>query len=203
MVDLGLGGDALTVPVEIAWHNMDSAARVEARIEQRAERLQRIMDRISHITVVVEASHRRHHKGNEYEVRLDVGVPGSNLTVNRHPGNNAAHADLLVTVRDAFDAMERQLKRWVEQHGGRPTVHEAPLQGRVTELDAEAGSGQIAATDGRLVYFHRNSVVTGDFDQMSIGDTVELVVDPGEDAAGAHASTVRSISSAAFIDKPG
>lgn len=192
----------MTVPVEIAWHNMDSATDVEDRVRQRAARLQRMLDRITHISVVVEASHRRHHKGNQYEVRLDVGVPGGSLAVDRHPGNDNAHFDVLVTVRDAFDAMERQLKRWIERHGGRPVVHEAPLQGRISDFDADAGSGRIATTDGRLVYFHRNAVVTGDFDEMSVGDPVELVVDPGEDAAGAHASTVRSISAEAFVDRP-
>lgn len=192
----------MTALVEIAWHNLEAAPHVEARIEQRAARLQRIMDRITHIRVVIEAAHRRHQKGNRYEVRLDVGVPGGNLAVDRHPGDDRAHTDVLVTVRDAFDAMERQLKRWVQQHGGRPVIQEAPLQGRIDELDAEAGSGQIATTDGRLVYFHRNSVVAGDFERMSVGDTVELVVDPGEDAAGAHASTVRPISPEAFVDRP-
>ncbi len=90
-----------------------------------------------------------------------------------------------------------------DEHGGRPEVHATPLQGRIAEIDPSAGSGQIATTDGRLVYFHRNSVVTGDFDALAEGDTVELVVDPGENAKGAHASTVRPITSQRFLDQPG
>jgi cold shock CspA family protein len=98
--------------------------------------------------------------------------------------------------------MERQLRRWNDEHSGRPEVHAAPLQGRISEIDQNAGSGQIAATDGRLVYFHRNSVVGGKFDELRAGDTVELVVDRGEDAVGAHASTVRPIAAQRFIDEP-
>ena len=44
--------------------------------------------------------------------------------------------------------------------------------------------------------------LVGDFDSLGVGDTVELVVDPGEDAAGAHASTVRSIGAGRFVDQP-
>ena len=193
----------MTAPVEIAWHNMDAEKRVANKIEERAARLNKLVDRLTHVRVVIEASHRRHQTGNRYEVRLDVGVPGKTLAIDRKPGDDASHFDIMVAVRDSFDAMERQLRRWNQQHKGRPITHVAPLQGRIAELDANAGSGQIQATDGRLVYFHQNAVVGGSFAALSVGDTVELVVDPGEDAAGAHASTVRPISSTAFVDKPG
>jgi len=193
----------MRVPLEVAWHDTDPVPHVEARLRQRAERLEQFFARITHIHVVVEAAHRRHQTGNEYEVRLDVGVPGSTLAVNRKPGDRGAHTDVLVAIRDAFDAMERQLRRWNEQHSGRPEVHEAPTRGRIAAIDPDAGSGEIAVTDGRLVYFHRNALVTGAFETLSIGDPVELVIDRGEDAAGAHASTVRAISEAAFLDTPG
>ena len=192
----------MAAPVEIAWHNLESMSRVEERVEQRTARLQQILSRITHISVVIEASHRRHQKGNRYEVRLDVGVPGNNLAVNRKPGDDDAHVDILVAVRDAFDAMERQLKRWNQQHSGRPAVQTTPLQGKIAQLDPDTTSGQIATTDGRLVYFHGNAIVSGDFDKLTVSDPVELVVDPGDDAMGAHASTVRPISLAAFIDRP-
>lgn len=193
----------MELPVEIVWHNMDPARHVEARVNERAARLEKFFGRIIRCYVVVEAAHRRHKMGNHYEVRIDVTVPGGELSVNRRPGDDNAHEDVLVAVRDAFDAMERKIRRWKGAHSGRPVSHEAPLQGRITEIDDHAGSGQIATTDGRLVYFHRNALVAGDFDQLSAGDTVELVVDPGEDAAGAHASTVRPIGAQRFVDRPG
>jgi len=192
----------METPVEIIWHNMEPAHHVTARVNHRVERLEQFFDRITGCHVVVEAAHRRHQKGNQYEVRVDVTVPGGELSINRRPGNDFAHAAVLVAVRDAFDAMERKLRRWKDEHTGRPEVQAAPLQGRIAEIDAHAGSGQIDTTDGRSVYFHRNAVVAGEFDGLSIGDTVELVVDPGEDAAGAHASTVRVIGAQKFVDRP-
>jgi ribosomal subunit interface protein len=188
---------------EITWHNMEPVPHVAKRVDQRINRLEKFFGRITRCHVVVEAAHQRRRQGNEYEVRLDVTIPGGDLSVNQKPGDIHAHTDVLVAIRDAFDAMERQLRRWKDEHGGRPEVHATPLQGRIAEIDLSAGSGQIATTDGRLVYFHRNSVVTGDFDALAEGDTVELVVDPGENAKGAHASTVRPITSQRFLDQPG
>jgi cold shock CspA family protein len=153
--------------------------------------------------VVVKAPHQRRRQGNQYEVRVEVTTPGGELSINRRPGDDQAHFDLQVAIRDAFDAMERKLRRWKDEHGGRPEVHATPLQGRIAEIDPSAGSGQIATTDGRLVYFHRNSVVTGEFDELNAGDTVELVVAPRDDAEGLHASTVRPITSRRFLDQPG
>lgn len=193
----------MQTPVEISWHNMEPARHVEERVHHRIERLDQFFDRIMGCHVVVEASHYRHRQGNQYEVRIDLTLPGGELSVNKRPGDDNAHVDLLVAVRDAFDAMERQLKRWKDQHKGRPEEHAGPPQGRVAEIDHERGFGQIAASDGRLVYFHRNAVVAGDFDAMKVGDPVEMVVDRGQDAEGAHASTVKAISPAAFIDRRG
>lgn len=193
----------MQTPVEITWHNTDPIHRVEARIDQRLTRLEKLSDRITRCNVVIEAPHQSQRQGNLYEVRLDLAVPGAELSVNRRPGDDNAHADVMVAVRDAFDAMERQLKRWKERHSGRPEVLAEPLTGRVAELDRDAGSGQIAAADGRMVYFHRNAMVSGDFAALEPGDAVELVVDPGEDAAGAHASTVRVISQAAMTVRRG
>lgn len=192
----------MTAPVEIAWHNLDRSAAAEARVRERARRLSQYFDRITHIAVKIERENRRHRKGNLFRVQLDVGVPGGALAVSQSPGDDHAHTDLLVTVRDAFNAMERQLKRWREQHSGRPEIHAAPLQGRISEMAADGQSGQIQTVDGRLVYFHANSVVGGEAVTLSVGDPVELVIDPGEDAAGAHASTVRPISPEAFVDRP-
>jgi ribosomal subunit interface protein len=197
------GGREMQIPAEITWHNMEHVPHAQKRVNDRVKRLEKLFDRITRCHVVVEAPHQRQRQGNQYEVRVDVTAPGGELSVNRNPGDRYAHTDLLVAIRDAFDAMEHQLRRWKDQHTGRPEATAAPFQGRIDKIDPDAGSGQIATTDGRLVYFHRNSVVGGKFDALAEGDTVELVVDRGQDAVGAHASTVRPIGSQRFIDQPG
>jgi len=188
----------METPAEIIWHSMDPKPRIAKKIEERIARLEKFFGRIVSCRVVIEAAHQRHRKGNQYEVRVDVGIPGGELSINRRPGDDEAHFDLKVTIRDAFDAMERQLRRWKEEHSGRPAGQEAPLQGKIAEIDHGEGFGHIDTTDGRSIYFHANSVVTGDFDKLKSGDAVELVVAPRDDAEGLHASTVRAIGPQRF-----
>lgn len=65
----------------------------------------------------VAAPHRHQHKGNAYEVRIEARVPGTELAVSNNPGAPEAHDDLHAAIRDAFDAMERQIKKWKQSHG--------------------------------------------------------------------------------------
>jgi ribosomal subunit interface protein len=181
---------------------MDRSAAVEEAIHARVERLEQFFDGITSCHVFVDASHLRHHKGNLYEVRIELRVPGTELAVNNKPGDVNAHADVHVAIRDAFNAMERQLKKWKQQLRDRPKAHEAPLQGRVAEIHRGEGYGQIATTDGRLVYFHENSVIAGGFSELKEGDPVELVVRYGESEKGPQASTVRRIGPLQFVDRP-
>ncbi len=193
----------MQTPVEIIWHNLDPSPSVEEKVHERVGRLEKFFDRIIGCHVVVEAPHQRHRTGNAYEVRLEVTVPGSVLTIDRKPGDERAHADIHVAVRDAFEAMERKLRRWKQQHSGRPEVDHTPmLQGRIAEINHSGNAGQIATADGRLVYFHRNAVVNGAFDTLEVGHPVELVIAPQDDAVNVHASTVRAIGERRLVDEP-
>ena len=194
----------MQTPVEITWHEMERSPHVEQRIHERVARLEKFFGRIIGCRVVVDAASRRHRVGNEYDVRLEVTVPRGVLTIDRKPGDVHAHTDPLIAVRDAFEAMERKLRRWKEEHSGRPTeVTEKPtLHGQIAELNPLAESGQIAVTDGRLVYFHRNAVVNEKYEALDIGDPVELVIAPEDDATNLHASTVRRISTQEFVNEP-
>jgi cold shock CspA family protein len=51
--------------------------------------------------------------------------------------------------------------------------------------------GRIATADGRDVYFHRNSILDVDFDQLKIGDEVRYAEEDGE--AGPQASSLHLI----------
>jgi cold shock CspA family protein/ribosome-associated translation inhibitor RaiA len=185
-------------PLELSFKNMDRSDAVAERIETMVGKLEQLYSGITSCHVFVTAPHRHHRKGKHFDIRIEVRVPGTELAVNNEPGNVHAHEDINVAIRDSFRAMERQLEKWKDQARGRVKTHEAPLQGRIAELNAAEGFGQIAATDGRLVYFHRNSVLGNGFDDLAEGDTVELAVHPGEGAEGPQASSVRPIGSLKF-----
>lgn len=105
----------MQTPLEIHFTNMERSDSAEASVRERVERLGQFFDGITSCHVFVDASHRRQRKGNLYEVRIEVRVPGTELAVNNKPGDVNAHEDLHVAIRDSFNAMERQLQKWKQQ----------------------------------------------------------------------------------------
>lgn len=100
----------MAVPVQVSFRGIDPSEFLEAEVRQRAEVLGRFSDRIIACKVVLEPSHKNHHKGNIYHVRIDLTVPGKEIVVSRDPGGNHAHEDMHVAIRDAFQAAKRQLE---------------------------------------------------------------------------------------------
>lgn len=183
----------MQIPLQISFRNMDPSDTVEARVREKAAKLERFVDKIQGCRVVVEAPNRRGHKGKLYHVRIDITVPGHEIVVNREGPQNHAHEDVYVAIRDAFDAAGRQLEDLSRKRRGDVKAHEAPLHGKVARLFPTLDHGFIKASDGRDVYFHRNSVIEGSFDDLEEGSDVRLVVAEKEGEKGPQASTVRPI----------
>jgi ribosome-associated translation inhibitor RaiA/cold shock CspA family protein len=180
--------------VEISWKGLDATPDIESRVAARVARLEKISGRLTSCRVAIDAPHQHHRTGNLYEVRIEARGPMAVFVVDRDPGDHFAHKDLHVAVRDAFDAIERQIKRWNQTHGGRPESHVEPLRGRIDSLDPGRDCGQIMMTDGRLVYFHKNAVANHRYAALKSGDMVELSLDPGLDSEhGPNASSVRPV----------
>ena len=71
--------------------------------------------------VAVEAQHRHKQQGKHYAVRLDVRVPGKEIVANRDH-----HEDVYVALREAFDAVRRQLEEYAHlQRGDVKTARDA------------------------------------------------------------------------------
>lgn len=180
-------------PLEIQFHQMAPSAAIEARIHEKAARLERHWDRITSCRVVVEQDHRQHQKGNLFRVRIEIGVPGKELVVTRKGARNHAHEDPMVALRDAFAAADRQLEDYARERRGKVKTHEVPPHGRVRMLDPSGEFGFIGTADGHDIYFHRNSVANGGFDQLEVGSEVRFVIAEGEGEQGPQASTVHPI----------
>lgn len=176
----------MKLPLQVVFRNMVASAAVEAKIRERAEQLDRIYEHIMSCRVIVEAHHKHHHQGNLYHARIDLKVPDTEIVASREPGEHHAHEDVFVAVRDAFDAVDRRLEDYARRRRGQVKAHEVPPHGHVAELNPD--HGMIETVDGRLVYFHRNSVLDADFDQLKIGTEVRFVEEVGE--LGPQASTV-------------
>jgi len=116
-------------PLDIKFRNMDPSPAVEARIREKAAKLERFHERIIGCTVVVEAPHRHHHKGKLYSVHIDISVPGKDLVVDRAKPLSHAHEDVYVAVRDAFNAAVRQLEDHSRRMRGDVKTRTTPPRG--------------------------------------------------------------------------
>ena len=181
----------MQIPLLITFRNLDRSQAVEASVREHAEKLDQFYDRIMSCRVVIEEQHKHHRHGNHYHVSVDVTVPGAELVASREPDQHHAYTDVYIAIRDAFDTMRRQLEDYARKHDQRLKVHAPPPHGRIVELNPAEDYGRIETVDGRLIYFHRNSVLGADFDGLRIGAEVRFDEEAGE--RGPQASTVHVI----------
>lgn len=178
----------MKLEVQVTFRDMEPSRGVEQAIREKAAKLDQFHDRITGCRVVVAAPHRHHHKGRLYNVRIDMTVPGGELVVNRDNSRAAAHHDVHVAVRDAFNAAKRQLQDYARRRRGEVKTHPAEDAARVSKLFSAKGYGFIETSDGREIYFHENSVVEG-FQHLTLGTRVRFTEEEGQ--KGPQASTVR------------
>lgn len=181
----------MQLPLQITFRHMESSPAVEARVREEAEKLDQFCEHIMSCRVVVESPHEHHHQGRLYHVSIDLKVPNKELVVSHGHKQDHAHEDVYVAVRDAFNEMQRQLQDYVRQQRGKVKEHETPPHGRVALLVPDQDYGRIQTSDGRELYFHRNSVVDGDYDRLELGQEVRFVEEMGEQ--GPQASTVHLV----------
>ncbi len=186
----------MQVPLHLTFHNMGPSEALEARVREKVDHLDHLYsERLTSCRVAIEAPHKRGHKGHHYQVRIFLGVPGGELAVTRDPDVSHAHEDALVAIRDAFNAAERMLEDYIRKHRGDVKTHEIEeprLQGTISSLLADQSGGFVDTPEGE-VYFHRNSVTGGSFDDLRPGQPVELVAQYGESEKGLQASTIRPL----------
>ncbi len=103
---------------QIVFRNFHSQPVLIERIKKRAAKLEAIFPNIVALHVVVELTGFHHHRGNLFRTRVDVSVPGEKLVVSENSRLDRSYVDPSVSIRDAFDAMERKLieySRWLKR----------------------------------------------------------------------------------------
>ena len=181
----------MQLPLQITFRNMKRSPAIEANVQEHFGKLEKFFDRIVRCSVAVEALHKHHRQGNHYHVRIDLRVPGGELVTSRQADEHHAYTDVYVAIRDAFHSLRRQLEDYSRRKQRQVKAHETPPHGRVVELNPAEDYGRIETPDGRLVYFHRNSVVKASFDDLSVGAEVRFSEELGE--RGPQASTVHLV----------
>src|SRR5450759_1707021 len=123
----------MQIPLQITIRDMEHSDALETHIRDKADKLNEFFDRIMSCRVVVEMPHKHHQQGKQFNVRIDIGVPGSEIVVNRD------HAeDVYVALRDAFDAAKRQLEDYARKIRGDIKTH-APKNRTNEREDVDIG----------------------------------------------------------------
>ncbi|HEU0188950.1 MAG TPA: ribosome-associated translation inhibitor RaiA [Gallionella sp.] len=109
----------MQIPLQITIRDVEHSEALETHIRDKANKLDEFFQHIMSCRVVVEVPHKHHNQGKQFNVRIDIGVPGSEIVVNRD------HAeDVYVALRDAFDAAKRRLEDYARKIRGDVKRHE-------------------------------------------------------------------------------
>ena len=182
----------MQVPLQVAFEGIQHSEAIEARIREEADKLEQFFGRLISARVVVARPQHRHHKGDTYHIRIHLAVPdAADIAISREPAATGAHEDVYVNIRDAFKAARRQLQDIVRKREGHVKEHEVPPHGTIAAIHAGAGFGFIASSDGREIYFHRNSVAEDRFDELEVGEEVRFAESEGDE--GPQASFVQPV----------
>jgi len=172
----------MQMPIEIKSQGLELTDVQEAQIREQAEKLERFYERIIRVRVTLEGP-GRHHRSGSHRARIDLTVPGSEIMINRQSGRNVREA-----LREAFQAAGRCLEDHVRRSRGYVKHHPEVSEGRVIQLVRPRGFGFLEDGQGREIYFHRNSVLHGSFDDLALGTPVRFTEEQGLE--GPQASTV-------------
>ncbi len=183
--------------VEIAFHNMESSPWAEQEIRKRIGKLGKLYDRL--ISCRVRVDQRTKTGGGTIPpvVRIELGIPGrKDLVVSHEPDHlqrKFQTPDLHNAIHEAFRIAEDRLVELKNerQDRSREAFHapENQFLGQVAELHPEEEFGYLLTKEGGLLYFHRNSLLSGDFDRLRQGDEVHYIEDVGD--TGPIATKVR------------
>ena len=97
----------------ITFHGVDHSEALEQHIRDRITKLEEFHPRITGCSVSVEKPHKHHVQGNQFNVRLVVNIPGSQVVVNHDHSE-----DIQIALRDAFDAAGRRIEDQIRRQRG-------------------------------------------------------------------------------------
>jgi ribosomal subunit interface protein len=184
----------MKIPLELAFHNLDSSPAIEKRVRERVDRLERYFKDITSCRISIEAPHKSQYNTQHYSVNIDITVPGNEIVISYDPKPEAnEHDDVYVAIRDSFSAAERRLKTYAGKlrESRKDAGRTEPPKAVIAKLFPDDGYGFLEAPDGRQIYFHQNSLLNQDFKELEIGFSVQYAEEMGE--KGPQASSMRVI----------
>jgi ribosomal subunit interface protein len=156
--------------LKITMRDFPHSEALDAHIRKKLEKLESNFNHIVSCHVVITVPHKHQHQGKQFNVRIELNVPGSEIVVNHDH-----HEDVYVALRDAFDSAKRQLDDFLHRSSRQTKVHDVEYIGRVVQLFPDEGYGYIGRADGARFYFHRDNLVSPSFANLKEGDEVKFI----------------------------
>jgi cold shock CspA family protein len=177
---------------ELDFQGMEPNEAVRQEIARQIDQLEQRFGGIIACRVAVRGPGQHHRTGGLYQINVHLTLPdGKDVTVDHVPQDDERFADIHFAVNDTFKRARRQLQGQAQKLRRRVKHHEPPPAGHVARLDDSGEFGFIQTTDGREIYFHRNSVLNNGFNQLEVGARVLFAEEVGE--KGPQASTVKPL----------
>jgi cold shock CspA family protein/ribosome-associated translation inhibitor RaiA len=187
----------MQVPVQIAFHNMEPVDWAEDEVRARAAKLEKLYPRLIGCRVRVDQRARNAKGTVPPVVRIEMSVPGyKDIVVSHEPDHlqlKYQTPNLHNAINEAFRIAEDRLIAFKDQRQDRAKQpqHEVENQflGQVTDIDPNGEYGFLLTKEGGQLYFHRNSLLSGDFAALRSGAQVSYVEEMGD--TGPIAAKVR------------
>lgn len=178
----------MQVPLEISYHNIDKSQAADEAIRAHVADLEEIYDRITSCRVRVDQRADNSNHTIPPVVRIELGIPGHKSVVVAHEPEHLQRKfqspDLSNAIHEAFRIAEQQLQQIKEIRETNSRIAEAGgdlrFLGQVAEIYPLEDYGYLLNKDGALLYFHRNSILSGDFDYLVRGSEAYYVQEDGD-----------------------
>ena len=180
----------METPAKIDFQGTVLNEHIRQAVVAHIAALEKRFGRIISCRISVGGPSARHRNGGQYEIAIFLALPdGREVTIDRTADEDERFADPAFAVNDAFKRARRRLQDEVRRMRRDIKAHAEPPLATVAGIDRTGGFGFLKTTDGREIYFHRNSVLDGGFDKLDAGQRVVFAEEDGE--KGPQASTVR------------
>lgn len=126
----------MELPIQITYRGLDPSEALRDLIHKEAGKLDKFFDRIVACRVLIEREQRHLRSGAPFRVRIDLTVPGGELTIDtaksarisavdeeaparrKSADVDAAHKDAALAVRDAFRRARRRMQDFARRGMG-------------------------------------------------------------------------------------
>lgn len=114
----------MSVSVDMTFRDMSPNDTLRDLCEEHVEKLGDHTPELQRVEVIVANPHHHSEHAHTVHVTLKAHVPGGKNLVVNHNSDDPKFKQADVALRDAFRALERQLRAWSDKKHGKVKRHE-------------------------------------------------------------------------------